>query len=102
MNHRITLRKRGPGTDGWAQPLPDEGWTDVASVWADVQFQTGREVLRAGAEITVKRASVRIRARQDVDAGWGIRYRGEDYDIKGPPLPDRDPEFMFLVCEAAR
>lgn len=100
MNHRITLLQPEAGKDAYGQPL--SGWTPLSPIWADVQFESGKEVLRAGAEVSVLRASVRIRARKDVTAGWRIRYNGRDFDIKGPPRPDRDPFYMFLVCEAAR
>lgn len=100
MNHRITLLRRTSGEDAVGQPVT--GWIDVATVWANVRFQTGAEVLRAGADIAVKRASILIRARNDVDAAWRVRYNGEEYEVVAPPLPDRDPQFMFLVCECAR
>jgi SPP1 family predicted phage head-tail adaptor len=100
MNHRITLLRRETGTDTVGQPVVD--WVDVATVWADVRFQSGAEVLRAGADIAVKRASIRVRARKDIDAAWRVRYSGEEFEVSGPPLPDRDPQFMFLVCESAR
>jgi SPP1 family predicted phage head-tail adaptor len=100
MNHRITLLRGEPGEDAVGQPVVD--WVEVATVWADVRFQTGAEVLRAGADVAVKRASIRIRTRKDVDAAWRVRYSGEEYEVKGPPLPDRDPQFMFLVCERAQ
>lgn len=100
MNHRITLMRRETGIDSVGQPVTD--WADVATVWADVRFQSGAEVLRANADVSVKRASIRIWARRDIDASWRVRYVGEEYEVKGPPLPDKDPRFMFLICECAK
>lgn len=100
MNDRITLSKRAEGVDSYGQP--NTGFVDVATVWCNVRFPTGAEVLRSGAETSVKRASVRLRTRKDVDASWRIRYQGEEYEVKGPPLPDKDRAFMFVVCEAVR
>jgi SPP1 family predicted phage head-tail adaptor len=77
MNHRITILKRTVGTDAVGQPVDD--WTDVATIWSDVRFQSGAEVLRAGAEVAVKRASIRIRARADIGSAWRVRYAGEEY-----------------------
>jgi SPP1 family predicted phage head-tail adaptor len=99
MNHRITLLQRTAGTDAVGQPVST--WADVATIWADVRFQSGAEVLRAGAEVSIKRASVRIRARADVGSAWRVRYAGEEYDIKST-LPDADRSFMFLVVESAK
>jgi SPP1 family predicted phage head-tail adaptor len=98
MNHRITLLKRAPGTDSVGRAVDE--WSTVATVWADVRFQTGAEVLRANAEVAIKRASIRIRARSGVDPSWRVRYLDEDYNVKSA-LPDIDRAFLFLVCEGA-
>jgi SPP1 family predicted phage head-tail adaptor len=81
---------------------PSQAWSDVATVWADVRFQSGAEVVRANADVSLKRASIRVRARKDVDAGWRVRYADEEYEVKGPPLPDVDRQFMFIICEAVK
>lgn len=99
MNHRITLLRREAGFDSVGQPVTD--WLDVATIWADVRFQSGAEVLRANADVAVKRASIRIRARNDIDASWRVSYAGEEYDIKSA-LPDVDRCFAFLVVESAK
>lgn len=99
MNHRITLLRRMAGTDVVGQPVDD--WADVATIWSDVRFQSGAEVLRAGAEVAVKRASIRIRSRADVGPAWRARYAGEEYDVKSVLLAD-DRSFMFLVVESAK
>jgi SPP1 family predicted phage head-tail adaptor len=99
MNHRITLLQRITGRDAAGQPTED--WADVATVWADVRFQSGAEVLRANAEVAVKRASIRIRTRTDVTPAWRVRYAGEEYDVKSV-LPDTDRSFAFLVVESAK
>lgn len=99
MNNRITLLKPPVGRDTAGQPLT--AFTDVATVWSDVRFQSGAEVLRANAEVAVKRASVRIRTRSDVTPDWRMRYAGEEYDIKSV-LPDMDRSFSFLVVESVK
>jgi SPP1 family predicted phage head-tail adaptor len=91
--------KRQVGRDALNQPIED--WADVATVYADVRFQSGAEVLRANAEVSVKRASIRIRGRKDIDASWRIRYQGEEFDVKSA-LPDDDRSFVFLVCESVK
>lgn len=99
MNHRITLLQRDAGGAGSGQP--SKHFAEVATIWADVRFQTGAEVLRAGAEVAVKRISARIRARAGLDTGWRVRYQGEVFDVKSA-LPDADRSFIFLVCEVVR
>lgn len=99
LNHKITLLQRAAGTDAVGQPV--DNWTDLSTIWADVRFQSGAEVLRAGAEVAIKRASIRIRSRADVGPTLRVRYAGEVYDIKSV-LPDADRSFVFLVVEAAK
>lgn len=101
MNHRITLLRREPSKDEAGQPT--ETWKALPDVWADVLFETGAQMLRANLQANVKRASIRIRTRPDVDSTMRVRYLGEEYEIKGPPLPDsKDRQFMFLVCECVK
>jgi len=98
MNQRVTLLKREQGRDAAGQPV--ESWPEVATIWAGVRFQTGAEVLRANAETSIVRVSIRIRTRADIDGAWRVRYLGVEYDIKSA-LPDSaDRQFMFLVCES--
>lgn len=100
LNHRITLLRRAAGVDALNQPI--DTWTALPDLFADVRFQSGLETLRAGAEVSVVRASIRVRARNDIDSSMRVRYLGVDYDIKAV-LPDSaDRRFMFLICEAAR
>lgn len=96
MNHRVTLLNRATERDAAGQKA--DTWAELGSIWADVRFQTGAEVLRANAETSVVRVSIRIRARSDVDNGMRVRYLANEYDIESA-LPDSSNcQFMFLVC----
>jgi len=98
MNDRITLQQRGTGKDALGQPI--ESWPDIATVWADVLFQSGAEVMRAGADTAIVKCSIRIRARAGLDTGARVLFKAKVYDVKSA-LPDsRDSAFMFLVCES--
>jgi SPP1 family predicted phage head-tail adaptor len=97
MNDRITLR-RSAGKDKIGQPI--DAPADIATVWADVLFQSGAEVMRAGADTAIVKCSIRIRARPDVDTGVSVLFKAKVYDVKSA-LPDsRDSAFTFLVCES--
>lgn len=100
MNHRIKLLKRAAGQGPSGQP--SKNYVPVREVWGNVQFQTGAEVMRAGAETSIVKASIRIRACSDIDADWRATWKDWTFDVKAPALPDKDPQFAFLVCEAAR
>ena len=99
MKHRIKLMRRADGVDSVGQP--SKGWILASEIWADVRFQSGAEVMRAGAEASVVKASIRIRARPDVDATMRAAYKDLTFDIQAV-LPDNDRSFAFLVCEAIK
>lgn len=100
MNHRVVLLKPGESRNAANERV--NGFAQVAEVWANAKFQTGAEVLRAGADVSIVKCSIRIRARRDVDASWRAHYQGVDYDIKAV-LPDSaDRDYMFLVCEGVK
>lgn len=101
MNDRIALLKRTAGRDGAGQKLP-EAWAPLPEIWANVKFQSGAEAIRANADVSIVRCSIRIRVRSDVDATMRACYKRVDYDIQAV-LPDsNDRDFMFLVCETAK
>ncbi|MBD8627659.1 phage head closure protein [Oxalobacteraceae sp. CFBP 8753] len=97
MNDRITLR-RSAGKDKIGQPI--DAPVDVATVWADVLFQSGAEVMRAGADTAIVKCSIRIRARPDVDTGVSVLFKSKVYDVKSAPPDNSDRRFMFLICES--
>lgn len=100
MNDRITLLKREHGRDAAGQPI--ENWAALPDIWSNVKFETGAQVLRANADISVVRVSIRIRRRADVDHTFRVRHKGVEYDVKSA-LPDSaDSAFMFLVCESVK
>ena len=73
LNNRITIQRRTGGEDAWGAPLP-AGWEDVAQVWANVRHVSGSEMIRADADGSKVKASIRIRWRCGIDAG--MRGRG--------------------------
>lgn len=95
LNSRVTLAQRVGGADSWGQPM--ETWVDLASMWADIRFQSGMAALRGDATVAVARASVRIRYRTDVLPGMRLRYGATVFDIKASLPSGR--EYVDLVCE---
>jgi SPP1 family predicted phage head-tail adaptor len=100
MNDRVTLLRRMAGRDAAGQAY--ENWVPRFDTWANVKFESGAQVLRSNADVSITRVSIRIRTRPDIDATHRVRYKGTDYDVKAL-LPDSaDRAFMFLVCEAVK
>lgn len=97
MNDRVTLQ-RSAGKDKIGQPI--DAPVDIATVWADVLFQSGAEVMRAGADTAIVKCSIRIRARAGLDTGVRVLFEAKLYDVKSALPDNRDRRFMFLVCES--
>ena len=97
LNRRVTLQSPSQSVDEIGQPIP--GWTDVATVWADIRMKSGLESIKAGASVSVVQASVRIRYRSGVNAGMRLVHNLVAYDIKAvmPDIGGR--EYLDLVCE---
>lgn len=97
LNRRCVLQTPSTATDEIGQPIP--GWTDVATVWADIRMKSGLEAIKAGAVVSTVQASIRIRYRSDVNAGMRVVHNLVAYEIKAK-LPDvSGREFLDLVCE---
>jgi len=100
MNRRVTLQRLSGNRDEWNQLIPDE-WGDVATVWADIRHQNGLETVKADAQTSIVKASIRIRYRTDIDASMRVKYGALIYSIKAV-LPDLVAKrHVDLVCELA-
>ena len=96
LKHRITIQRPTGAQDAWGTPEP-QGWEDVALVWSDIRYQSGSESIRAGADVSIVRASVRIRWRTGVDAGMRVLHGGQVFDVEAV-LPSADRKHIDLVC----
>lgn len=67
----------------------EKSWLTVATVWADMNYQSVRDFVAASAQQSEVRGHAAIRYRSDVDAGWRLAYRGKFYRILGV-MPDND------------
>ena len=98
LRTRITIQKRGGGTNSWGEPDP-ESWTDVATVWSDFRHKSGSETIKSDAEVSTVRASVRIRWRTGIDAGMRLKVGEAFYEIEAvmPDIAGR--VYVDLVCK---
>ena len=97
LRDRITIQRKTGGTDAWGAPLP-EAWADYASLWSNIRFLSGTESIKAGADVSVVSASIRIRWRQDVTAGMRVVAGAAVYDIEGV-LPGQRREWLDLAVK---
>lgn len=94
---KVTLQQAGTTADALGQPI--DGWTDVATVGADIRHLSGIEAVKAGAATSKVTASARIRFRDDVVAGMRLLYGATAYRITAV-LPDlQKRQYVDLVCE---
>ena len=97
LNRRVTLQSPSQSVDEIGQPIP--GWTDVATVWADIRMKSGLESIKAGASVSVVQASIRIRYRAGVNAGMRVVHNLQAFNIVAV-MPDvGGREYVDLVCE---
>ena len=97
LNRKCTLQQPGTATDELGQPIP--GWTDVATVWADIRMKSGLEAIKAGASVSVVQASIRVRYRAGINAGMRIVHNLTAYNITAVQPDVGGREFVDLVAE---
>ena len=97
LSSRCTLQQPGTATDELGQPIP--GWTDVATVWADIRMKSGLESIKAGASVSTVQASIRIRYRAGINAGMRIVHNLTAYNITAVQPDVGGREFVDLVAE---
>lgn len=97
LNRRITIQQRTATHDALGQPL--ETWSAVATIWADIRHPSGIETVKAAADISIVKASIRIRFRSDITADMRVAHGADIYNIKAV-LPDHaGREYLDLICE---
>ena len=97
LSTRCTLQQPGTATDELGQPIP--GWTDVATVWADIRMKSGLEAIKAGAPVSTVQASIRIRYRAGVNAGMRVVHNLTAYEILAVQPDVGGREYVDLVCQ---
>lgn len=98
LNHRVLIEKPQAGEDSVGQP--STGWIplDPAQRWANVKVLSGLATIRAGAESSVVKASIRFNYGVVLDARMRITYDGNVYNIKAV-LPTADRRYVDCSCE---
>lgn len=98
LNRQVKLQRPVETQD------PDSGtieitWVDVATVWANVRYLNGVETLKAATTVSIAKASIRIRFREDVVAKWRAMYGQTVFSILAV-LPDaQGREYVDLACD---
>lgn len=96
LRHRVELQSQVATVDDIGQP--STSWLTTATVWADVRYQTGLETIKSGADVSVVRASIRMRYRP-VNAAQRVVYGSTVFNVLAVQ-PDVRKAYVDLVCEA--
>lgn len=87
LNRRVTLLRRSLARDEGNDPIYE--WEEFGHAWASIKTTSGMQAIKAGAEIPVVRASIRIRFRRDVAAGMRVQHGKDAYAVEAV-LPDEE------------
>ena len=96
---KCLLQQPSGAVDELGQPIPDD-WVTIAEPWCDPVSQSGIEAIRAGADTSVVKVSISMRARAGVTSAMRLvdKYGGTVYEIEAVLPDNRDRSRMFLCA----
>jgi SPP1 family predicted phage head-tail adaptor len=97
LNRRVTIQQLTEGQDEIGQPV--QAWTPLAEVWANVRTLNGLETIKADAEVSISKASIRIRRRTDVTAAMRVLLGSTVYQVKAVLQDEASRKWTDLACE---
>ena len=95
LRDRVTVQVQSSTQDDIGQPLTT--WTDVALLWANVQYTSGLSAIRSGMDTSNVKASIRIRYRTGINPGMRVMFGTTEFSIEAV-LPDKTAGVIDLVC----
>lgn len=96
LNKKVIIQQQDNSVDAIGQPVAN--WIDVCNPWAEIRHPTGISAIKAGADVSIVQASIRIRFRVGLDESMRVVHGANIYDIKAL-LPDARAEYIDLVCQ---
>lgn len=95
LSSRVTIRQLVAGQDAIGQPV--QTWSDVAKVWADIRHPSGLQAVKGDADVSLVKASIRIRKRAGIDAGMRVVRGADVYDIQAVLPVENGKVYLDLV-----
>lgn len=96
LRRQVVLEQPSTVKDAAGQVI--ESWTEVATVYAEIQQLTGREVLAATGKVSIVDAQIDMRYRDGLSPAMRARYRGQIYNIAAIIDVDTRHETTRLLC----
>lgn len=97
MDRRVVLQTASASTDSYGQGV--QSYTDLATVWANVRYLTGRELLLAQQTTPNAQVKFQIRYRSDIDETSRIVHDGATYDIQHIAVIGRNVGLEILAVK---
>lgn len=102
LRHRIAIQSTALIQDAQTGEMV-EGWVTLwEKVPASVRPLSARDLIAAQASQSEATSRIVIRYRAGVLSTMRILYRGDVYNMQGPPLPDPDSGLDYLTILVAR
>ena len=95
LRHRVTIERPGQTQDPATGEMID-GWTPVATVWADKRPSSAREFKQSQAGQSEITGEFQIRYREGIDATMRMVHKGKVYNIEGV-LEDNESGRQWLT-----
>lgn len=98
LRHRVTIQEFKEDVDQYVTPI-DQGWQDVATVWASVEPIQGREYVllqNTQSELTTR---IRIRYRSGIKPSMRVLYGTRVFDIQSVIDPEERHIEQQLMCK---
>lgn len=96
LRRQIVIEQRDAGEDALGQLL--DTWSTVCTCYADIQPQSGKEVLGGEANVSSVASIIEIRYRTNVTAAMRARYAGRVFNIEAVIDVDTMHRRLHLVC----
>lgn len=97
LDRIVDIQQRTTTQDAIGQPV--ESWSLVASVWANIRYQSGIEAIKSDADHSIVKANLRIRYRTGITHGMRVQS-GDDLFQINAVLPWGRNQYLDLVCES--
>jgi SPP1 family predicted phage head-tail adaptor len=97
LRNLVTIQRPVAGEDAIGQPDPD--FEFFCQAFADIRYQSGLEAVKSAASVSVSKASIRIRFRDDITAHMRVVAGSTTFDVQAV-LPDiAKRAYVDLICE---
>ena len=93
----VTVQVLQAGQDAIGQPITT--WATFKTLRANIRYLNGLETIKADAQTSVVKASIRIRRRTDITAAMRVVFGATTFEIKTVLPDEQDRERTDLSVE---